>query len=49
MIVEMRTYTYAAGDLKKIQADWEAAIPFRQTLSPVAAGRSGRRAAPPIW
>ena len=34
---EMRTYTYAAGDLKKIQADWEAAIPFRQTLSPVAA------------
>ncbi|HEY4372770.1 MAG TPA: NIPSNAP family protein [Burkholderiales bacterium] len=34
---EMRTYTYHAGDLKKIQADWEAAIPFRQTLSPVAA------------
>ena len=34
---EMRTYTYHAGDLKKIQADWEAAIEFRQTLSPVAA------------
>ena len=34
---EMRTYTYAAGDPPKIMQDWEAALPFRQTLSPVAA------------
>jgi hypothetical protein len=34
---EMRTYTYNPGDLPKIMADWEAALPFRQTLSPVGA------------
>jgi len=34
---EMRTYTYHPGDLPKIMADWEAALPFRQTLSPVGA------------
>jgi len=34
---EMRTYTYNAGDLPKIMQDWEAALPVRQALSPVAA------------
>jgi len=34
---EMRTYTYHPGDLPKIMRDWEAALPLRQTLSPVAA------------
>ena len=34
---EMRTYTYHPGDLPKIMQDWEAALPVRQALSPVAA------------
>jgi len=34
---EMRTYTYRPRDLPRIMADWEAALPFRQTLSPVGA------------
>jgi len=34
---EMRTYTFAAGDLPKIEATWEKAVPARQKFSPLAA------------
>ena len=34
---EMRTYTYASGELPKIMKAWEKAIPARVELSPVAA------------
>ena len=34
---EMRTYTYAAGDLPKIQANWTKALPRRYEFSPLAA------------
>lgn len=34
---EMRTYTYASGELPKIMRAWERAIPARVALSPVAA------------
>ena len=32
---EMRTYTYNAGDLPKIQANWTRALPNRLKLSPL--------------
>ena len=32
---EMRTYTYNAGDLPKIQANWTKALPNRMKLSPL--------------
>ena len=32
---EMRTYTYRAGDLPKIQANWTKALPNRLKLSPL--------------
>ena len=32
---EMRTYTYNAGDLPKIQANWTKALPNRLKLSPL--------------
>ena len=32
---EMRTYTYSAGDLPKIKAVWEKALPARQKVSPI--------------
>ena len=34
---EMRTYTYKAGDLPKIQANWTKALPNRLKLSPLLA------------
>jgi len=34
---EMRTYTYQAGDLAKIQANWTKALPKRLEFSPLAA------------
>lgn len=34
---EMRTYTYAPGELPKIMKAWERALPERVKLSPVAA------------
>jgi hypothetical protein len=34
---EMRTYTFSAGDLPKITAAWQAALPARQKLSPIVA------------
>ena len=34
---EIRTYTYASGELPKIMKAWERAIPARVQLSPVAA------------
>jgi hypothetical protein len=32
---EMRTYTFQAGDLPKIRAIWEKALPARQKISPI--------------
>lgn len=34
---EMRTYTFSAGDLPKIKASWEKALPGRQKFSPILA------------
>lgn len=34
---EMRTYTFNAGDLPKIRATWEKALPGRQKMSPILA------------
>ena len=34
---EMRTYTYAAGDLQKLMQVWEKAVPARLQLSPLCA------------
>lgn len=34
---EMRTYTFSAGDLPKIRANWEKALPARQKMSPILA------------
>src|ERR1700747_569089 len=36
-VYEMRTYTYAAGDLPKVLAAWAQAVPAREELSPLAA------------
>jgi hypothetical protein len=34
---EMRTYTYAPGDLPKVLEAWAKAVPAREELSPLAA------------
>jgi hypothetical protein len=34
---EMRSYTFGAGDLPKIRATWEKALPARQKMSPLLA------------
>ena len=34
---EMRTYTFAPGDMPKIKANWEKALPARQKISPILA------------
>jgi hypothetical protein len=36
-VYEMRTYTYAAGDLPKVLEAWAKAVPAREELSPLAA------------
>ena len=36
-IYEMRTYTYAPGDLPKVLEAWAKAVPAREELSPLAA------------
>jgi hypothetical protein len=36
-VYEMRTYTYAAGDLPKVLDAWGKAVPEREKLSPLAA------------
>jgi hypothetical protein len=36
-VYEMRTYTYAPGDLPKVLEAWAKAVPDRETLSPLAA------------
>jgi 2-phospho-L-lactate transferase/gluconeogenesis factor (CofD/UPF0052 family) len=36
-VYEMRTYTYAPGDLPKVLDAWAKAVPAREELSPLAA------------
>jgi len=36
-VYEMRTYTYAAGDMPKVLAAWTRDLPAREELSPLAA------------
>lgn len=36
-VYEMRTYTYAPGDLQKVLDAWTEAVPAREELSPLAA------------
>jgi hypothetical protein len=36
-VYEMRTYTYAPGDLPKVLEAWAKAVPAREELSPLAA------------
>src|SRR5262249_61429156 len=36
-VYEMRTYTYAPGDLPKVLEAWAKAIPDREKFSPLAA------------
>ncbi|MGC2414273.1 MAG: NIPSNAP family protein [Stellaceae bacterium] len=36
-VYEMRTYTYAPGDLPKVLEAWAQAVPAREELSPLAA------------
>jgi hypothetical protein len=36
-VYEMRTYTYAAGDMPKVLEAWAKALPAREKLSPLAA------------
>jgi hypothetical protein len=36
-VYEMRTYTYAPGDLPKVLEAWAKAVPSREELSPLAA------------
>src|SRR5947207_14981848 len=36
-VYEMRTYTYAPGDLPKVLEAWAKAVPARGELSPLAA------------
>jgi len=36
-VYEMRTYTYAAGDIPKVLEAWAKAVPAREELSPLAA------------
>lgn len=36
-VYEMRTYTYAPGDIPKVLKGWGEAIEYRETLSPLAA------------
>src|SRR5256885_15165888 len=36
-VYEMRTYTYAPGDIPKVLEAWAKAVPAREELSPLAA------------
>jgi hypothetical protein len=36
-VYEMRTYTYAPGDIPAVLKGWAEAIPFREQLSPLVA------------
>ena len=39
-IYEMRIYTYRSGSMGEVLKRWEAAIPYREEFSPLAAGMS---------
>src|SRR5258708_7759631 len=52
-VYEMRTYTYAPGDIPKVLEAWAKAVPAREELSPLAACWPNELAGPnqflPTW